>query len=179
MLKKMKPGKTTATAKVITSNSQFNALWDPFLFNWCRRSTPVGTLTFSPDVNNITDAETMFLAGFTQKVTTAEQHLTAYKEDSTPILLQEGNVPSLKRKLTSMIEDDSTDPALQFTKVQKTSSNPFSLYTRDLREAEIEALIAMLGPLETKRMTLDKTHFRVNYIPSKFQITITFNFKPK
>jgi len=40
LTKGMKPGKFRATVKVPTSISQFNALWDPFHFVYCKRSIP-------------------------------------------------------------------------------------------------------------------------------------------
>ena len=181
LVKKMKPGKSQATVKIPTSNSQFNALWDHFLFAYSRRSIPVGSMNFAPDPNNITECERMLLYGFTKKGAVTNQLLAEYKENPEPIPLEEGRVNSLKRKLATMLKQDSTDPALKYVKVEKskTGALPFGIYTRGLNEQEMDSLVAIIGPLETKYMRFNRERFNIVFVPSKFQTTITFTFENK
>lgn len=179
LTKGMKPGKFRATVKVPTSISQFNALWDPFHFVYCKRSIPQGAMNFTPDPQNITECERMLVYGFTKKAAAADRLLNEYRENQEPIPLTEGRVNTLKRKLASMIEQDSTDPALKHVKVEKSGALPFGIYSRGLDEKEIDQLIATLGPVDSKYMKIEKSKFNVVFNPSKFQATITFTFQNK
>jgi len=181
LVKAMKPGKSQATVKIPTSTSQFNDIWDSFLFSYSRSAIAKGAMTFSPDPNNITDCERMLLAAFSNPRTTvaADQALEAYRGTLNPIPMLEGKLPTLKRKLDTWIKQDSTDPALKYAKVEKTDSLSFDMYSRGLGDEEMDLLIDIVGPLESKWMKFNKARFTVVFVPSKFQVTITFTFERK